>query len=98
MATIGTFKKTDNGFVGSIETLNLKIKDVAIVPAAKTKETSPDYAVKVGGYELGVGWLHLNRNGKEYVSVKLDDPSFSSTLSASLFEQQDHSFALIWSR
>ena len=98
MATIGTFKKTDNGFLGSIETLNLKIKDVAIVPTAKTNEKSPNFVVKVGAYELGVGWLHLDKNGKEYVSVKLDDPSFNAPLSASLFEQQDYSYALIWSR
>ena len=98
MATIGTFTKTENGYNGSIETLSLKANKVTLVPAEKTGEKGPDYRVKSGNAEIGAAWAQTSKkDGKPYLSVKIDDPSFVAAIYANLIEQ-DGKHALIWSR
>lgn len=97
MATIGTFTKSDAGFSGSIQTLGLKAAKVAISPVNKTVETAPDYRVKAGSVEIGAAWHRTSKGGNDYVSVKLDDPSFVAPIYANLVAHGD-GFALIWSR
>ena len=97
MATIGTFTKTNAGFNGTIQTIGLKAK-VAIMPVAKRGESQPDYRVFVGKVEIGAGWSRTSKgNGREFVSVKLDDPSFAAPIYANLVER-DGQHQLIWSR
>ena len=97
MATIGTFTKTSSGFTGTIQTIGLKAK-VAITPVEKRSESQPDYRVFVGKVEIGAGWSRTSKgNGREFVSVKLDDPSFAAPIYANLVER-DGQHELIWSR
>ena len=97
MATIGTFTKTSSGFSGTIQTMGLKAK-VAITPVEKRGESQPDYRVFVGKVEIGAGWLRTSKgNGREFVSVKLDDPSFAAPIYANLVEREGQ-HELIWSR
>ena len=98
MATIGTFTKTDNGFAGTIQTLGLKATKVTVSSVEKTADTAPDFRIKAGAVEIGAAWHRTSRGGNEYISVKLDDPSFAAPIYANLVEQQDKGFALIWSR
>ena len=97
MATIGTVTKTNAGFNGTIQTIGLKAK-VAITPVEKRGDTAPDFRVFVGKVEIGAGWSRTSKgNGREFVSVKLDDPSFAAPIYANLVER-DGQHELIWSR
>jgi uncharacterized protein (DUF736 family) len=96
MAIIGTFTKTDNGFQGALATLTLKAK-LSITPVEKTGEKAPDYRVYAGAVEVGAAWSATSKEGKPYLSVKLDDPSFSAPVLARLIET-DKGHALVWNR
>ena len=69
-------------------------------PAEKEKDNAPDYRVLAGTAEIGAAWKKTSEAGREYLSVKLDDPSFPTALYASLVEIEGdkQSFSLIWSR
>ncbi|MBX9845783.1 MAG: DUF736 domain-containing protein [Xanthobacteraceae bacterium] len=96
MATIGTFTKSENGFTGAVKTLALNTK-TRITPAEKTNDKGPDYRIFAGSTEFGAAWKKKSNEGREYLSVKLDDPSFPAPIYASLVEV-DGEFSLIWSR
>ncbi|WP_192361974.1 DUF736 domain-containing protein [Mesorhizobium mediterraneum] len=99
MAQIGTFTRSDDGaFTGMIRTLNVNIK-ATIRPVAKDNERGPDYRVVANGFELGACWSKAAKGtGAEYVSVKLDDPSFTAPVYATLIQGDNGEHKLIWSR
>lgn len=98
MATIGTFTKSENGFTGSVKTLTLNVK-AKIIAAETENDNAPGYRVTANGVEFGAAWRKTSREGRQYLSVKLDDPSFPAPIYASLVEAEDgESFTLIWSR
>ena len=101
MATIGTFKKTGNNeFNGEIVTLSLQTKNVRIVPEARaTGENAPSHRVFVGRAEIGAAWSKTSNEGRAYLGLKLDDPSFNAPIYANLFDDDEgEGFSLIWSR
>jgi uncharacterized protein (DUF736 family) len=99
MATIGTFKKSDNEFQGEIVTLNLQSKGVRIVPdSTRMSDNAPSHRIYIGRAEIGTGWSKRSNEGRDYLSVKLDDPSFTVPIYANLVEDDGESFTLIWSR
>ena len=98
MATIGTFTKSGDTFTGSVKTLNINAK-TTIKAAEKTSDKAPDYRVFAGSVEFGAAWKKTSGEGRDYLSVKLDDPSFPAPIYATLIEGEDAgSFGLIWSR
>jgi len=50
--------------------------------------------------EFGAAWKKTARDSdREYLSVKLDDPSFNAPIYANLFDDEDaETCTLIWSR
>jgi uncharacterized protein (DUF736 family) len=101
MATIGTFKKTgSNEFTGEIVTLSLQAKNVRIVPEAnRSGDNSPSHRVYVGRVEIGAAWSKRSNEGRDYLGLKLDDPSFTAPIFANLFDDEDaEGHILIWSR
>ncbi|WP_426411647.1 DUF736 domain-containing protein [Bradyrhizobium ganzhouense] len=100
MATIGSFKKIGSDFQGEIVTLSLQTKGVRIVPEAnRTNENAPSHRVFVGRAEIGAAWSKRSEEGRDYLSLKLDDPSFNAPIYANLFNDEDgDGFSLIWSR
>jgi uncharacterized protein (DUF736 family) len=101
MATIGTFKKTaSNEFTGEIITLSIQAKKVRIVPDERsTGENSPSHRVLVGLAEIGAAWSETSAKGRDYLNLKLEDPSFTAPIYANLFEDEvGEGFSLIWSR
>ena len=101
MATIGTFKKTGNNeFNGEIVTLSLQTKNVRIFPEARaTGENAPSHRVFVGRAEIGAAWSKTSNEGRAYLGLKLDDPSFNAPIYANLFDDEEgEGFSLIWSR
>ncbi len=98
MATIGTFTKTGESFTGAVKTLSINAK-ATIKPADKTSDKAPDYRVFAGSnVEFGAAWKKTSNEGRDYLSVKLDDPSFPAPIYATLVEGEDDSHVLIWSR
>ena len=98
MATIGTFTKAENGFTGMAKTLVLNVK-ARISRAEKENDKAPDYRIFSGTTEFGAAWKKTSANGREYLSVKLDDPSFPAPIYASLVEVEgEEGLSLIWSR
>ncbi len=99
MATIGTFTANNKGeFNGVIKTLTLNTK-ATLRPVEKEGEKSPDFRISVATIEIGAAWKKTSREGRDYISVKLDDPSFPAPIYATLSETEtagEH--ALIWSR
>src|SRR6516162_1336835 len=98
MANIGSFKKAGNDFQGEIMTLSLQAKNVRIVPESnRANDNAPSHRIYVGRAEIGAAWSKRSEEGREYLSLKLDDPSFNAPIYANLFEDGE-TFALIWSR
>jgi len=49
--------------------------------------------------EIGAAWSKRSNEGRDYLSVKLDDPSFTQPIYANLFDAEDGAgYSLIWSR
>lgn len=99
MATIGTFTQAGNGsFSGTIKTLTLNAK-ATLRPIDKESDKAPDFRVVVGTVEFGAGWKKTSRENRDYISVKLDDPTFAAPIYATLVETETPGeYALIWSR
>jgi uncharacterized protein (DUF736 family) len=98
MATIGTFTKTSNGYIGTIKTLSLNV-EASIQPFNKGNEKTPDFRIYAGTLEIGAGWKKNSAADCEYISCKLDDPIFPSPIYASLIAAGDGKhFSLMWSR
>jgi uncharacterized protein (DUF736 family) len=100
MANIGSFKKVGKEFQGEIVTLSVQAKGVRIVPEAnKANDQAPDYRVFVGRAEIGAAWSKTSAEQRDYLSLKLDDPSFTAPIFANLFDdEEDDTHSLIWSR
>ncbi len=100
MATIGTLKKSGNGFTGTITTLAVQAKNVRIVPEDnRTNENAPSHRVFVGSAEIGAAWEKRSNEGRDYLGLKLDDPSFTAPIYANLFQDEGaDTYSLIWSR
>ena len=100
MANIGSFKKVGGDFQGEIVTLSVQTKNVRIVPeTSRASDNAPSHRVYVGRAEIGAAWSKRSGEGREYLSVKLDDPSFNAPIYANLFDDEDgETFTLIWSR
>ncbi len=98
MATIGTFAAIENGFSGSIRTLALNVK-ARIARLENPSDKGPHYRIYAGNVELGAAWQKTSEQGRDYLSVKLDDPSFPAPIYATLSEVEgEDGLQLIWSR
>jgi uncharacterized protein (DUF736 family) len=100
MANIGSFKKSGNEFQGEIVTLSVQAKGVRIVPeTSRANDNAPSHRVFVSRIEIGAAWSKRSAEGRDYLSVKLDDPSFNAPIYANLFDDEDgEGYSLIWSR
>jgi uncharacterized protein (DUF736 family) len=100
MANIGSFKKVNSEYQGEIVTLSVQTKGVRIVPETnRSTDNAPSHRVYVGRAEIGAAWSKRSTEGRDYLSVKLDDPSFTAPIYANLFDDEDgEGFTLIWSR
>ena len=100
MANIGSFKKSGNEYQGEIVTLSVQARGVRIVPETnRSNDNAPSYRVFVGRAEIGAAWSKRSNEGRDYLSLKLDDPSFNAPIFANLFDDEEgDGFSLIWSR
>jgi uncharacterized protein (DUF736 family) len=100
MANIGSFKKSGNEFLGEIVTLSVQTKNVRFVSEPnRANDNAPSHRVYVGRAEIGAAWSKRSEEGRDYLSVKLDDPSFNAPIYANLFDDEGgEGYTLIWSR
>jgi uncharacterized protein (DUF736 family) len=100
MANIGSFKKVGNDFQGEIVTLSLQAKGVRIVAETnRQNDNAPSHRIYVGRAEIGAAWSKRSEEGRPYLSLKLDDPSFIAPIYANLFDEEGgEGFTLLWSR
>jgi uncharacterized protein (DUF736 family) len=102
MSVIGTFALAkDGGWTGSIRTLTINTK-VRLVPNDnRDNENAPIFRVFAGQSRIGDAWA-ARSNGekpKDYLRVRLDDPSWPEPISAAFFQSDDGNEAqLVWSR
>jgi len=97
MAIIGNFTFKDGKYNGKIQTLALNV-GVGILPNSASGTDAPAYRVFAGKTELGGAWQRTSDGDSDYLSVKLDYPSFTAPIYANLIEAEDGSFNLLWSR
>jgi uncharacterized protein (DUF736 family) len=100
MANIGSFRKVGSEYQGEIVTLSVQAKGVRIVPEPnRANDNAPSHRVYVGRAEIGAAWSKRSEEGRDYLSLKLDDPSFTAPIYANLFNDEDgDGYTLIWSR
>ena len=100
MANIGSFKKVGDEFQGEILTLSVQTKNVRIVAESSlSNDKAPSHRVFVGRAEIGAAWSKRSEEGRDYLSLKLDDPSFNAPIYANLFEDEGgEGYTLLWSR
>ncbi len=68
-------------------------------PAGREEQRQgPDFRIFAGRAEIGAAWKKTSNEGRDYLSVKLDDPSLPAPILANLFEMEGGEFELIWSR
>jgi len=98
MATIGTFSMDEAGnYNGAIKTLTLDVKQATLRKVEKDSDKAPDFRIFSGKVEFGAAWKKTSRENRDYLSVKLDDPSFPAPIYANLVDA-DEGYSLIWSR
>jgi uncharacterized protein (DUF736 family) len=101
MATaIGTFTNRDGKITGKIQTLTLNAALTFLPNENQTNPDAPAYRIFAANKaEVGGAWEKIaEASGKKYLSVRLDDPTFTGPVYASLLEQEDGTHTLIWSR
>lgn len=99
MRTIGEFDLRGNSFVGQIHFIGQNV-ELVFWPREKKGEFSPDFDIYKESYLVGSDWRRRTLDtGKDYLSVKLDDPTFVAPIYARLLDKDAHGkFALVWQR
>uniref|UniRef100_UPI0015D7512B DUF736 domain-containing protein n=1 Tax=Escherichia fergusonii TaxID=564 RepID=UPI0015D7512B len=72
-----------------IVTLSLQARGVRIVAEAnRSNDNAPSHRIYVGRAEIGAAWSKRSEEGRDYLSLKLDDPSFNAPIYANLFDDE----------
>jgi uncharacterized protein (DUF736 family) len=102
---IGTFDYSakENTYHGNLATLVVQHRGVFFRPTEKSGDKEPDYRVVIdtdcGPFELGAAWKRTSERGQEFLSVSLDDPSFSAPINCAMFMNEGGNDAtLVWNR
>jgi uncharacterized protein (DUF736 family) len=102
MSVIGTFTPIkDGGWEGTIRTLTIDVEARLIPNDNQDSERAPAFRLFAGRSELGAAWRERSggENPRDYLSVRLDDPSLPGPISAAMFEATDGKEAqLVWNR
>jgi|SRR5579883_3657101 len=102
MSVIGTFTPAkDGGWIGSIRTLTINTKLRFMPNDDRDGDKAPTFRIFAGRSRVGDAWRARSSGDrpKDYLRVRLDDPSLPEPLSAALFPSDDGAAAqLVWSR
>ncbi len=102
MSIIGRFTLAkDGGWIGTIRTLTIDAK-VRLVPNDNREhENAPAFRVFLGPSRIGDAWAARSGGDspKDYLRIKLDDPSLPEPISVALFPSEEGTEAqLVWNR
>jgi uncharacterized protein (DUF736 family) len=99
MTTIAKLTKQQDGrLVGTLTTLALHVAKITFAPEPSENDRAPAYRVFAADIEIGAGWNKTSKDGKPYVAVKLDDPSFAQAIWCALFKAEGGLYVLDWNR
>lgn len=104
MALIGTFVPTSDGYTGRIKTLLLDADLTLSVLRDPAGDNAPDYLITLGkngdGPFVGAARRRRTEKGVDYISIRIDDPSFGRPIFAGLFpsEKSNNLHNLYWTR
>ncbi len=102
MSVIGTFTPAkDGGWTGFIRTLTINAKLRLVPNDNRDNENAPLFRVFAGRSRIGDAWAARSggESPRDYLRVRLDDPSLPEPISAALFQSEDGKQAqLVWSR
>ena len=99
-----SYDKTGDTYTGELASLTVATRKVVFQPSKATGEKAPAYRVvsqsKAGDIELGAAWKKRTEEGRDYLSVKLDDPALGQPFNCALMASKDNTekFILLWSR
>lgn len=98
-----TFDNKTNTYTGNVTTLTFQRSKVQLRPVEKSGDREPDYRIvaetEFGTVEFGAAWKRTSENGRDFLSVSIDDPALSGSLNAALFNSGDGEKAvLVWNR
>jgi uncharacterized protein (DUF736 family) len=84
-----------NGYRGHIIALQFVHYGILFRPVEKSSDKAPDYRLIVPNEywedrEIGAAWLRVGENNRTFLSVVLDDPTFSAPINAALFFEDDN--------
>ena len=94
---IGKFQNAENGrIVGELDALLAGTRMLSFEPNSK----GADYTVLTGtGCEVGAAWKKTSKDGKAYISVRLESPFLPAPLNAVLFSAKEAGrHVLVWDR
>ena len=89
---IGKFTPTEGGgWARAIRTFTIAVKAWFVPNDNWDSDRAPEFRVFAGRSELGAVWRERTseENPREYLSVRLDDPSLPEPLSGAMFEDAD---------
>jgi uncharacterized protein (DUF736 family) len=97
-----TYNKAQDTYTGELATLTATRK-LAFRPSEAKSDKAPEYRIigasKAGDIEFGAAWKKRSKEGRDYLSVKLDDPALEQPLNGALMASTDgEGFILVWSR
>lgn len=100
MSAIGYVTKLNDGsFKGNIRTLTVSAK-ITILPIASPSPKGPHFRIFAdGNVELGAAWNKVSKQGTEYISLVLRDPSFGTiygNLGPAAGQDDEDTYAIIW--
>jgi len=105
MSIIGNFTYDGENYTGIVQTLAFSGAVVLEAVKEKTNENGPDYLAFTmpgrsrGRVEIGSARKQRSEAGKDYLNVKLDEPSFPAPIFCRLIQLEgQEGYSLIWSR
>ena len=59
-----------------LDTMTVRPAVFIVTDANRSNDNAPSHRVYVGRAEIGAAWSKRSEEGRDYLSLKLDDPSF----------------------
>jgi len=97
MAIIGTFKKTETGYDGILQTLAITAEVTLRKNVEKQSSKHPDYDLLLRDLKIGAAWDRTGNKGR-FISVSFDDPSFATGYYSLYKTGIEHSYTLTFER
>jgi uncharacterized protein (DUF736 family) len=102
MSVIGIFKPSKaGGWEGNLRTLGFNERLRLVPNDDRSSDNAPDFLVMFGPQRIGDAWEACTRDERQrdYLRLRIDDPSFARPITAALFPDDDGKSAqLMWRR